>query len=611
MNTATAGSLLRRVGRRLDTVVIESAGRGVDTTGGRRYRGGDSPPAPGSLRPSRTVPVVVAVIAAAIALVVVDGRGEPPPGPGEALVEVDGSAFVWRTDGATEVVIDRTRLGPGDRIEVRTGRAELELADEVRYRALSADSERAATHLEMARAPRLRAGALLVDHPVAGTLRSGAGEVRLSPGSIARVTRTTAVSVGVYRGRAALGSAGASQDLTALRSSDIVGGGEFTERRPLDYDADDEWDRQYLAPAIALDRELRPLVAGIQAGRLDATVLADRLRSVVNAPPSASGLATVLEERNDALDAAIGVAVAGTATEGSFARRWAQAIGFHDAGASWGLVAMDLGADPDAIIDALSRAVERTPAQLPEGALELASASDDASSDPPAGPGDADGVDDVDEGDGVDGGGAAEGGAGATEGGADGDGPAEGAGFGGASGGDGPGGGATEGDGSGGAAVGGPDPPSNESGAEGGAATATAPPGSPSSEPPTDPPAGQQAEPPLAPPPSTTVPSLPPPPTTVPSLPPPPTTVPSLPPPPTTVPSLPSTTVPSLPPPPTTVPSLPPPPTTVPSLPTDTTIVDALGQTADSLVTDLGAGDGHDQLGAVVDPDGLVSLDGR
>ena len=183
----------------------------------------------------------------------------------------------------------------------------------------------------------------------------------LRRGSVARVEARLAASVDVYRGRAVLSSSGADREVPALRRAEVVGPGEVTGTRPLTYDAADRRDRRYLAPAITLDRERDALDAALRAERADGSVLADRLRSEVADAPGQAVLRRLVAARDDGLDAAFAVAVVGSGEGRTFEQRWDRAMGFHDAGATWGLTAMDVDAEPEAVIDALSAAIDRSP----------------------------------------------------------------------------------------------------------------------------------------------------------------------------------------------------------------------------------------------------------
>lgn len=325
-------------------------------------------------KPSRTLPIVAAVLALTVGLVVA-GTRDDGPGPGEAIVEVDGLARVVDAEGEAREVSGRTRLGPGDRFTLERGTARFELADEVRYEALGPSGDEAGTELEMALQPRLRTGRLLVSAPSGTTVRSGSGTVSLGVGSVARVTQTLAARVDVFRGRAELATAGLAEPVGPLRSAEVVAEGEIGRTRPLTYVDTDPWDRRLLAPAFALDRSLGPLVAGLRTARVDPVALTERVREQVDAPGAAE-LAPLLAARRGGLDGVVALAVVGSGERGDFDQRWARGVRFHDAGAPWGLVAMDLRADPDAVVDALTGAVDEGDG-APTGGEELAGAVPD------------------------------------------------------------------------------------------------------------------------------------------------------------------------------------------------------------------------------------------
>lgn len=325
-------------------------------------------------KPSRTLPIVAAVLALTVGLVVA-GTRDDGPGPGEAIVEVDGLARVVDAEGEAREVSGRTRLGPGDRFTLERGTARFELADEVRYEALGPSGDEAGTEVEMALQPRLRTGRLLVSAPSGTTVRSGSGTVSLGVGSVARVTQTLAARVDVFRGRAELATAGLAEPVGPLRSAEVVAEGEIGRTRPLAYVDTDPWDRRHLAPALALDRSLGPLVAGLRTARVDPVALTERVRGQVDAPAAAE-LAPMLAARRGGLDGVVALAVVGSGERGDFDDRWARGVRFHDAGAPWGLVAMDLRADPDAVVDALTGAVDEG-GTAPTGGEELAGAVPD------------------------------------------------------------------------------------------------------------------------------------------------------------------------------------------------------------------------------------------
>lgn len=303
------------------------------------------------------------------------------PGVGEAFVEVHGEAVVRRVDGTREVVRGRVDLGPGDGFALRSGRADLELADGVSYAAVAAHGTVPGTELVMGAVPRLVRGSLLVVAPRGAEVAAGAGDgrVRLASGAVARLTGNVALRVGMYDGSATVTSAGATRAAPSLRFVEVVGAGDLTRPRPLDYRGGDRWDDAHLGAAIELDRQLAAIVEGLHAGRVDPMAMPERVRRVLDRPPAAATVAALVAEREPGYANAIAVAVAGSGAR-PFADGWARAVGFHDAGARFGLVALDLGVDPDAVVDALLASLEGDPvptSSAPAGADPAAEAGAD------------------------------------------------------------------------------------------------------------------------------------------------------------------------------------------------------------------------------------------
>ncbi len=310
-------------------------------------------------RPAVTLPVVVVLLAAVLAVVLID-RDPGGPGAGEAIVQVNGTARVVRANGVAAAVTGSVRLEPGDRIALRTGTATFELAKGVRYEGRGRAGKAAGTDLEMGLTPSLDAGSLLVTTGAEATaLRSSVADVRLNPGAAVRLVRSYAVRLSTYRGEAVLDSAGAQRKVPGLRSADAVGDGELTGLEPIRYDAADRWDRRYLANAVYLDGQLGPLRRGIEAANVPAAALLDAVRTIVVDRPSTTAVDALVGDRGLDVELAIGVAVAGSSRGGvPLARRLDRAFTFHDDGAPWGLVAMDLGADPTSVLAALRRALD-------------------------------------------------------------------------------------------------------------------------------------------------------------------------------------------------------------------------------------------------------------
>jgi hypothetical protein len=305
-------------------------------------------------RPAVTLPIVIVVLAAVMAVVLVH-RGANGPGAGEAIVQVDGTARLVRADGSAATVTGSVRLEPKDRIALRTGTATFELARGVRYEGRGRFGREAGTELEMGLVPTLEAGPLLVTAGAGATrLRSSSAAARIDAGAIVRLERSYALRLSTYQGRAVVDSAGAERGVPALHSVDAVGDGELSGLAPLRYDAGDRWDRRYLANAIYLDGQLAPLRRGIEAANLAPAALVEAVRSKVADRPSMASLGRMVAGRTVDADLAIGVAAVGSSRgSGDFAGRFDRAFRFHDDGAPWGLVAVGLGADPAQVLAAL------------------------------------------------------------------------------------------------------------------------------------------------------------------------------------------------------------------------------------------------------------------
>src|SRR5699024_7759557 len=131
----------------------------------------------------------------------------------------------------------------------------------------------------MGTTPVLEEGPLLIEAENGASVGVGAdGEVvEIGRRAGVRIERGTAVEVGVYRGEATITSAGRDREVGALRASDLVAVGETTSVRPLDYRADDEWDRRFLGDAVGLDASIEALAAGARVGRIDPESFSERV----------------------------------------------------------------------------------------------------------------------------------------------------------------------------------------------------------------------------------------------------------------------------------------------------------------------------------------------
>ncbi|WCO67558.1 hypothetical protein PO878_02340 [Iamia majanohamensis] len=315
------------------------------------------------LRRLWVVPAAVVVVAA---LALLPRVGDGGPGPGEARVEVDGTAAVVRDDGvATTVTDDTVALGPGDVLEVVEGQARFTLAEEVRLegRAEPSVGGRSGTTVEMGSVPELLAGPLLVEAPTPVRVAAAGSTTTVGPDAdgdgAAHLLRRLGLGVGSYAGAVEVDSAGRTVDLPRWRRVEVAAvGAPGPADLPLRYSATDPWDRRFLGDALAIDRQLAPLLRGLSAtGAPDLTDPA-ALRTVVAGLPGPATLAPLLADLPAADDALVLGAVAAAGTGGTFTERWEAAAAFRADGAEWGLVATDQGVGPAALLDRVRDAVD-------------------------------------------------------------------------------------------------------------------------------------------------------------------------------------------------------------------------------------------------------------
>ena len=74
--------------------------------------------------------------------------------------------------------------------------------------------------------------------------------------------------------------------------------------------------------------------------------------------PSRRELARLVDPDRPAGDVLVGATISGLDRGGSYADRWRAAFRFRDAGATWGLVAMDRGVGPKLVLEALGQVFE-------------------------------------------------------------------------------------------------------------------------------------------------------------------------------------------------------------------------------------------------------------
>jgi hypothetical protein len=302
------------------------------------------------------------------------------PGAGEARLQVDGEAVVERADGDREVVTDGDDLGEGDRVTLTSGRGELLMADGVRLELREGRTgDDAPTSVVVGAVPVLESGDLLVTAPDIAALEVDGTSVWVSEGA-ARLRRGFGMSVASYDAAVLLDSAGQERDIPALRQMAVPDLGRPPSlERPLAVDETDPWDRRYLGAAIDLGQELETLAAG-----LFANLPPDRVRSAeffrfvlpgLDDEPAFTD--ALIDPARDSPETLLGAAISDLGQRGDFDTRWEEVFAFRDAGATWGLVALDQavrsGPLVEVVEEALGTGLEEATFALPPGTTPSAS----------------------------------------------------------------------------------------------------------------------------------------------------------------------------------------------------------------------------------------------
>jgi len=283
---------------------------------------------------------VVVVVAAVVALGAgLTGCSSRALGPGEARLTISsGRAEVTSTDNRWQSAHSDQRLHRNDRVRVLSGLSVVHLSSD-RTVELRSGSE-----LQVAPQPALMKGDVLATaKSTLLTVTAGNADAGVRDGA-AHVTRGLGVIAASYAGDLAVRSAGRDMTVPALRQAAVPGPGLLPPTAsPLDYRADNPWDRRYLGDAIDLGDELQARSDGFTAqlgpdeGHTAGfyRLLLPRLE---NEPAFTQSL---LQPDMAPGETLVGAAIALEGTNGNFLDRWKSVFDFRGQGARWGLVALD------------------------------------------------------------------------------------------------------------------------------------------------------------------------------------------------------------------------------------------------------------------------------
>lgn len=303
-------------------------------------------------RSTRARRTVVALVAAVLVAGACTGRGRPDVD--QADLRVDGSATVTTADGDADVITDSATVDFGDVIVVDAGSATLELAGGAKYE-LRAGS--VATKVRVGLPPELLDGDILVVDGFPASVRldtatvSAQGALKIQAGDDV---------ASAYAGRASISGVGPLDEVRGLRQVVLS---PTATAEPFAYDGSDGWDRRFLGEAMAFGERLEALARGYTANLAPGGGRTASFFESVLPPLNAEREFSrdLLDEDRPPGETLIGAAIAVQGRRGSFRDRWEQVFAFRDAGAAWGIVALDQGVSSAPLLDSIELAIDESP----------------------------------------------------------------------------------------------------------------------------------------------------------------------------------------------------------------------------------------------------------
>ena len=306
----------------------------------------------------------IAVLGAiGLVLVPIAACSDDEPKEGEADLSLSGVAQIERQDGDEVTLEGDDTLRVGDQIVLQEGTGKLRLPDGTVLELRAGRGDAQDTALVMGPKPVLEAGDLLVitegdvELDVAGT------DIVVSEGA-ARLGRGVGLTAASYTAGVRLDSAEQVRDVPALRQMQVATLGQPpAQPSPLVYSPSDPWDRRFLGDAIDLGSRLGALSNGFSQSLRDgqggtAAFFRSVLPGLAGEPELVDGL---VDPDRPAGETLIGAAIADLGERGTFAERWSSVFAFRDAGAEWGLVALDQGVAGGPLIEVIEGAIATAP----------------------------------------------------------------------------------------------------------------------------------------------------------------------------------------------------------------------------------------------------------
>jgi hypothetical protein len=275
-----------------------------------------------------------------------------------------GHATLILADGTRTTVSGTVALHNGDVVEAVDDTITLDLPDGSTAEGRPAFKQSAATRLKVAAPLELLAGDLLVVAPRGTDVEAGGNRVHVErntgDASAVRLSRGLAMDAGVYRGSAALDSAGQKRSLPALHAIEVSAlGRPPTDDSLLPVSDDDPWDRRFLGEAIELGHTLDTYSVGYSNTLGAQHANAALFRSVVPSVAKEPALTPDLLASNPASagETLVAIAIAGLGRQSDFASRFHSIFVFRQQKANWGVVALDQGVARDPLLTDMQQAL--------------------------------------------------------------------------------------------------------------------------------------------------------------------------------------------------------------------------------------------------------------
>ena len=287
---------------------------------------------------------------------------------GEGRLTAHGRALVTQVNGARREVSGVVALHTGETVEAVVGAMTIDLPDGSTIEGRPPYRTSAATRVKIARPAELLDGDLLIVAKNGTDVLAAGNRIHLDPGSgspnALRASRSLAVDASVFRGSATFDSAGQMRPIPALRALDVSAlGRPPMATSPLDLDENDGWVRRFLGDAIDLEHTLDSYIqSSVTLGTANSGT-PGYYRSLVPSLANEAGLTSELlaTSPHSPIDTIIGGAIAGLSHKADFATRWHDVFAFKDAGAKWGLVALDQNVEGAALLREVQSALNTAP----------------------------------------------------------------------------------------------------------------------------------------------------------------------------------------------------------------------------------------------------------